>query len=212
MYKAVTIGREFGSGGGEIARQVADRMGWKLLDRTLTLEIARTAKVDPSLARRYDEQVDSWMHRVSRRALWHGAFEGVAAMAETDVFDAETVAALSRSLVKEACDQGQCVIVGRGGVCLLQDRPDVFHVFIYAPWQDKVARIKQRFPEATNIEEIIQATEKTRNQYLKLHFGCNRTDPHLYDLMISSGIGLEAAASVIINAVSAVNESGRDKA
>lgn len=212
MYKALTIGREFGSGGGEIARLVADHLGWRLLDRALTLEIARAAKVDPSLARRYDEQVDSWMHRVSRRALWHGAFDGVAAVAETDIFDAETVALLSRSLVEEAYKQGECVIVGRGGVCLLQDKPDVFHVFIYAPWQDKMARVRQRLPQAANLEEILQATEKTREQYIKLHFNCNRTDPHLYNLMISSAMGVAATASVIINAMKAANESGQDKA
>jgi cytidylate kinase len=212
MYRVLTVAREFGSGGGHVATMVAERLHWRLLDSALISEIARAAKVDPILARKYDEHVDSWMHRVSRRALWRGAFEGVAMVAETEIFDAETVAALSISLIREAHKQGDCVIVGRGGQCVLQDRRDVFHVFIYAPWHEKVARIRKRKPDVPNVEELIETTERERTQYVRLNFGCNRTDPHLYHLLISTALGEEAVVSAIICAMNAASESRRSTA
>ena len=209
MYRVLTIAREFGSGGGHIARMMAERLRWNLLDSSLITEIARAARVDPDLARKYDEQVDSWVHRVSRKALWRGGFEGVAGITETDVFDAETVAALTISLIREAYHQKNCVIVGRGSQCVLQDRADVFHVFIYAPWREKVARVRQRLPDQTNAEELIASTERARIQYVRLHFGCDRNDPHLYHLLISSTLGEEAVVSAIICAMTAVSGSER---
>ena len=74
MSRVLTVAREYGSGGGHIACTVAERLGWNLLDKALVEAIARSAQVDPDLARQYDERVDSWLHRISRRSLWHGAF------------------------------------------------------------------------------------------------------------------------------------------
>ena len=51
MFRVVTVGREFGSGGAAIARQVAERLGWKLLDDALVRDIAARARIDPELAR-----------------------------------------------------------------------------------------------------------------------------------------------------------------
>src|ERR1035441_4292481 len=133
MYRAVTVAREYESGGDRIAALVAKHLGWELLDSALIEEIANLAHVDPQLACEFDERVDSWVHRISRRALWHGAFDAVAVLPETAVFDAETMALLARAVIEHACETGNCVIVGRGGQCILQNRPDVFHVFLYAP-------------------------------------------------------------------------------
>ena len=206
MYRALTVAREFGSGGGHIAALVAEQLHWRLLDSALISEIARVAKVDPDLARKCDEKVDSWVHRVSRRALWRGAFEGVAIVAEPEVFDAETARAFTGSLIREACDQGNCVIVGRGGQCILQDRKDVFHVFIYAPWEEKLARIRKRMPGKAHVEGLIQSTELARNQYVQLNFGCNRTNPHLYHMLISSALGEDAVVAAIVCALNAAGE------
>lgn len=83
--------------------------------------------------------LDLSAHRASRSGLWHGAFEGVATVTGLEVFDAEAMAARGRDLIAEAYSRGNCVIVGRGGQCVLQHMKDVLHVFIYAPWWDRIA-------------------------------------------------------------------------
>jgi cytidylate kinase len=201
MFRVLTVAREYGSGGAQIAKKISERLGWRLLDRVLIEAIAGAARVDPELARQYDERIDSWVHRVSRRGLWHGAFEAVPALSGTDVFDCETMTALARHMIEEAYAGGKCVIVGRGGQCVLQDRQDAFRVFVYAPWADRVARVRQRVPEGTDIESLILSTDRQRADHIRMHFGCNWTDPHLYHMLISSELGEEATASRIIDAL-----------
>jgi hypothetical protein len=86
--------------------------------------IARAADVDCGTARRYDECIDSWFHRL-RKALWHGGYEGVASTTESG-FDTDAMAALARR---------------RGGQCILQGRRDAFHVFVYGPRRERIGRI-----------------------------------------------------------------------
>ncbi len=201
MFRVLTIAREYGSGGASIARKVAESLGWELLDKALILEIARQARVESDQVRRYDERVDSWLHRVTRRGLWHGAFDGVAAVAEEDFLDAETVAGLSRPVIEAAYERGKCVIVGRGSQCVLQNRADAFHVFIYAPWRERVARIERRLPAGADAEAAIRSTDRQRAEYIRLNFGCHWSDPHLYHLLISSVAGEDAVAAIITEAL-----------
>lgn len=201
MFRVLTIAREYGSGGGSIARRVAERLGWNLLDKTLVERIARAAQVDPELAQRYDERIDSWLHRISRKGLWYGGFDAVAAFSGTQVFDAETMVALARTLIEEACAGGNCVIVGRGSQCVLQDRKDVLHVFIYAPWPERVARVRERTQAAADVESLIRTVDQQRAGYIRTHFGCDWTDPHLYHMLLSSELGDENVARIIVEAI-----------
>ncbi len=201
MFRVLTVAREYGSGGARIARSVAESLEWNLLDRTLIEQIAHAARVDPDLAQRYDERVDTWLHRIGRRSLWYGAFEGVAAVNGTEFFDAEAMVELGRKLIEEAYSMGNCVIVGRGAQCVLQNREDVLHVFIYAPWRERVARALERTPAAANIEEFIREKERQRADYIRMYFGCNRNDPHLYHMLISSELGEDRVARIILHAV-----------
>jgi cytidylate kinase len=201
MFRVLTVAREYGSGGGRIARGIAEKLGWDLVDKALVEAVAKSAQVDPGLALRYDERVDSWVHRVGRRGLWRGAFEGVAAVADAEVFDAETMAALERSLILEAHAKGNCVIVGRGAQCVLQDSKDVLHVFIHAPWAERVARVRRRAPSAVNIEQLIRSIDQQRADFIRLFFHCDWNNPHLYHMLISSELGEEAVAEIIIGAI-----------
>ena len=134
MFRVLTIAREYGSGGAAMGGRVSERLGWTLLDKAFIENIARAAKVDPQLARQLDERTDTWLERLGRQGFWRGAFEGIAVGSPPDFFDAETMSALAQSMIEEAYQRGNCVIVGRGAQCVLRKRKDVFHVFIHAPW------------------------------------------------------------------------------
>jgi cytidylate kinase len=197
--RVITVAREFGSGGGVIAATLAQKLGWQLLDKDLVDEVARAAHVDPDLARAYDERIDTWMHRIAKTALWHGAPYGKSTVTDQDYFDADTMAALESGLIEEAGERGQCVIVGRGAQCLLQRRPDVFHVFIYAPMRLKVERVQARM-QCDDPVETIRNMERQRADYVKTRFGCTWNDPHLFNLMLSASLGEEIVASTILHA------------
>jgi len=201
MFRVVTVAREYGSGGGIIARMAAERLGWNLLDGALIGAVARTAEIDAEIAGRCDEHVDSWWHRFNRGGLWSAAIWAGIAPDDVQFFDADAIATYTRQVMLKAAATGDCVIVGRGAQCVLQDHEDVLHVFIYAPWAERGGRVRARAESAQDVEELMRVTDGERASYIRTYYGCDWKDPHLYHMMISSQIGTEMAAWMIVNAV-----------
>ncbi len=199
MYRVLTISREFGSGGGRIGRSISEKLRWKLLDKAFIDNIARAAKVDPQLAQQFDERTDTWLERLGRQGLWMGALEGIALFSQPETFDAETMATLERKMIGEAYRAGNCVIVGRGAQCVLQNCDDAVNVFVFAPWAQRMAEVQRRLPEEKSIEERIRSMDRQRADYIRSYFGCNWMDPHLYNLMISSALGEDVVESTILS-------------
>ncbi len=185
-YRVLTVNREFGSGGGRIAQRIAERLGWKLLDRDIIDAIAYAAHVDPKVVRHYDEHVDSWLKRINQQAMRSAALTAGLALQENSVFDAEEMVKLSQKIIEKAHTDGNCVIVGRGAQCVLQHKPDVFHVFVYAPLKQRILRLRTRLEAGADIEQRIRIVDDERAKYLYQYFGKRWCNPHLYDLMVSS--------------------------
>jgi cytidylate kinase len=196
-YRVLTVSREFGSGGGRIAQSIAKRLGWRLLDGALIDEIACAAKVDAGVVSRFDEHVEGWLSRLNRQAMRGAAMAAGVALGEEKCFDPDVMADLSRQIIEHAYEGGNCVIVGRGAQCILQAKPDVFHVFVYAPLRVRIHRLRTRLEPGAHIEQRIHDVDGERAHYLKLRFGKEWNNPHLYDLMISSGEDEERTARVI---------------
>ncbi len=201
-WRVVTVGREYGSGGAAVAAALAQRIGFRLLDRDLIQRIAEVAQVETGVAERLDEHVDSLADRVAR-ALRFGPFEAISPVAGETILDAQRLQTLSAVVVEEAARGGDCVIVGRGAQCLLQGRPGVFHVFVYAPRDERIRRLRQRLGPQADVEAMMEQVDHERAIYVKQHFGCNRLDPHLYHLMVNAALGEPAAVSAILAALEA---------
>jgi len=195
------VNREFGSGGGRIAQTIAEWLGWKLLDRDIIDAIAYAAHVDSSVVRHYDEHVDSWLRRINQQAMRSAALAAGLELKENSVFDAEEMVKISRKIVEEAYSEGNCVIVGRGSQCILQHKPDVYHVFVYAPYLDRLGRLKDRLDKGVHPEQRIRIVDDERAKYMQQYFGKCWTNPHLYDLMISSRVDEDMTARAVLYAM-----------
>ena len=200
-YRVLTVNREFGSGGGRIAQTIAEWLGWKLLDRDIIDAIAYAAHVDPKVVRPYDEHVDSWLRRINQQAMRSAALAAGLELRENSVFDAEEMVKISRKIIEEAYSEGNCVIVGRGSQCILQHKPDVYHVFVYAPYLDRLGRLRGRLDKGVHAEQRIRIVDEERVKYLQQYYGKAWNNPHLYDLMISSRTDEEWTARAILYAM-----------
>lgn len=202
MFRVVTVAREYGSGGARIAQLLASRLGWKLLDRCLVEKIAEAARVDPAVAEKVDERLDPWFDRMAE-ILWKTPGLRGYIGAPVSNFDAEVAAELTRRIIEEAAEIGDCVIVGRGSQCILQKRQDVFHVFVYAPRRERLARLLLRDSRLSKAEaeKKLAAEDAARAAYVRDHYGEDWQNRHLYNLMISSCLGEEEAVSVILSAL-----------
>jgi cytidylate kinase len=185
-YRLLTVNREFGSGGGRIAQTIAENLGWKLLDKDIIDAIAYAAHVDPHVVQRYDEHVESWLRRLNQQAMRSAALAAGLELRDNAVFDAEEMVKISQKVIEQAYTEGNCVIVGRGSQCVLQHKPEAFHVFVYAPHKDRILRLRARLPKGTDVEQRIRSVDAERAKYLQEYYGKYWLNPHLYDLMVSS--------------------------
>jgi cytidylate kinase len=200
-YRVLTVNREFGSGGGRIAQTIAGWLGWKLLDREIIDAIAYAAHVDAKMVQHYDEHVVSWLRRLNQQAMRSAALAAGLELGEDSVFDAEEMVKITQKIVGQAYSDGNCVIVGRGAQCVLQHKPDVYHVFVYAPLRDRILRLRNRLEKGANVEQRIRTVDSERAKYLQEYFGKNWCNMHLYDLMISSCENEDATARAILHAM-----------
>src|SRR6202790_181739 len=113
MIKIVTMEREYGSGGGEIAQALATHLGWKLWDQSLTEEIARLANCSKAAVEQREERTDPLYYRLFRSFL-RGSYEGSLNAHKLNVVDSERILKITERVVQHAAGKGNSVIVGRG--------------------------------------------------------------------------------------------------
>jgi cytidylate kinase len=200
MIRVITIEREFGSGGAVIAEKVASRLGWKLWDQLLTDEIARRMDCARSLVEEHEEQRDSASYRLFK-AFMRGSFEGSLNAPRLKMVDTDCVREVTQKLVREVADAGNCVIVGRGSAYYLGDRNDAFHVFIYAPFQDKVRRLQAAGNSEKRAIELAETVDVNRAAFIKQYFNVDWPERHRFHLMVNSSLGEELAVGTILCAM-----------
>src|ERR1700744_6273833 len=141
MIRAITIEREFGCGGSEIASLLASRLGWGLWDERLTQEIARLTESTPEAVEQREWRSDPAVYRVFQDFLRGGFEGGLPPTNRLHLLDARRIAAGSETAVKTALSSGPSVIVGRGSQFFLRNCRDVFHVFLYGSRDQKIRRL-----------------------------------------------------------------------
>jgi cytidylate kinase len=201
MISVITIDREYGSGGSVIAGKLAARRGWTLWDQNLTCEIAKLAKCERSAVERREERNDPLYYRLLK-SFFRGGFEGsLTAQPTLDVLDSDTMAELMDRVVRQAANEGNCVIVGRGSAYFLQSIPGVFHVFVYSTRQDKMRRLRKQGKSSTEATHLIETVDRERAAFIKHYHGKCWPDRYLFNLMVNASTGEDAAAELIDTAV-----------
>jgi cytidylate kinase len=202
MNNVVTIEREYGSGAAAIAEKLAAKLGWKLWDQLLTDEICRRMECDRRHVEQHEERRDPLHYRLFK-AFLRGSFEGSLNEPRMKIADAESIRRVTEELVRAAAAEGNAVIVGRGSAYYLRDCPDAFHVFIYAPFEERVRRLQQEKGEAEAVE-LAESVDRDKAAFIKQHFGLDWPSRQFFHIMINSTIGEDTVVETIVNALAAV--------
>ena len=206
MIKIITIEREYGCGGGEIARKIADRLGWTLWDQLLTNDIARLIDCDSAEIKCREERVDPLYYRLFKSIL-RGSFEGSLNVHQLKLLDADSIFRLTQRVVEKAASAGNCVIVGRGGQHFLRDRSDTLHVFLYAPREDKVRRLISGGMVETEAEEAVDTVDQERSAFVDRYFQMKWPNRALYHAMLNTAVGDELVIQTILNLKHALGQT-----
>jgi len=203
VIRIITVEREFGAGGTPIAEKLAERLGWKLWDQALTAEIARLAEVDQACVDRLDERCDSLFYRLMK-VYMRGSFERSLPVKGLGHFDADSMVEFMQRVMERAAADGNCVIVGRGATYFLRDREDAFHVFIYAPWEEKIRRVRAAGKSESEAVELVSTIDRERATFIQKYYGKEWPTRHLYHMMINSKVGDELVIETILSEIAGV--------
>lgn len=198
----VTISREYGSGGGEIAARLAERLGWRLVDHEVIAQVAQALGVSEAEAAAHDEHVDSLALRVLSGLSILQAPIPVGMLPPLDI-DSVSYDQARRAAVLGATAAGPVVIVGRGAQVLLAGRADVLHLRVIAPLEARIAYVMRRegldHPAAA---ARISRKDHDRVRFLQTQHQHHPADAHLYDLVVNTGaIPLDRVVDLVVEAL-----------
>ncbi len=165
MGKAiVTIGRQCGSGGREIGRRLADRLGVPFYDRKLIEMAAKDSGIDPEVFEHVDETATNSL----LYALTMGTFPlgGQTGLLEGSINDKVFFASVE--FIRKVASEGSCVIVGRCADYILREQKALISVFVHGDLKDRVARIAKEYEYEKDLgkaEEIVHKLDKQRANY-----------------------------------------------
>jgi len=204
VYRIITIEREYGCGGGEIAREIANRLGWKLWDRALTEEIAKLSNVECSAVERCEERVDSAFQRLVK-VFWRGSYER--SMPGEELFNTDRFVAVGKQVMEKAAQAGNCVIVGRGAPYFLREHGDAFHVFLYAPYTEKLRRLRELGKSEAEAEDLLNTVDRDRITFVKRYFNADWPTRCLYHVMLNTAVGNEIVISTILDTMHTLEQA-----
>jgi cytidylate kinase len=204
MIKIVTIEREYGSGGGEIAQLLAARLGWKLWDQLLTEEIARLAECPKEIVEVREERTNPLYYRLFKSFL-RGSYEGSMNAYKLNVVDSDSILKFTQRVVQHAAETGNSVIVGRGSQHFLMDRTDTLRVFLYAPRENKVRRLLARGKSEKDAQQLVDSVDQERTDFIRKYFNVEWPNRAIYHAMINTALGDEAVVNMILDFMKALD-------
>lgn len=199
--RAITISRQYGSGGGEIAARLAQKLGWQLIDHEIVAQVAHELGITAEEVESRDERVEGFISRVLS-TFQHTAPAALVPAVVPPVspdFEEQAYREALHRVVETAANTGHAVIVGRAGQVLLAARRDVLHVRIVAPPKQRITYVARRegLDEAT-AQLRLQLKDRDRARYLQMQHHHNVDDPLLYDLVLNTSVlDLDSAVDLI---------------
>ena len=181
MRKIITIGREFGSGGRELGRRLAEKLGIEYYDREIITEIANHT----SLSEEYVQQIiESKPHH-----LYPITIGRTFSYIDDYMFQqAQSVMSAQFEIIKSMAEKSDCVIVGRCADYILKDKKP-FRIFVYADFDARVRRCLDRAENDISekeIKKLIKTVDKNRAQFYGFYVGEKWGDKKNYDMCINT--------------------------
>lgn len=195
MNKVITIGREFGSGGREFGRLLAEKLGYEYYDKEIITEIAKKTSLSETYVKQIVEQTPHSLFPITTGNAF--AYYG-----NNHLYNVQSIFREQTNVITEMAKKSDCVIVGRCADYILEDL-NPFKIFIYADEKSKIERCLKKVdePESVNVKKLkkqIKNIDKNRARYYSFYTGKKWGDKLNYDICINtSDIEIGEAVSVI---------------
>lgn len=198
----ITISRQFGAGGSEVARWVAAALGWRVVDNELVEQVAARAGLPAERVAEREERVPTFVERLARTLAVASPeifAPPAAAGSLLEMPEAELVK-ITEHVVAEIAAQGRVVLVGRAAPAVLAREADALHVKLVAPRAFRIQVVAERLgctPEKS--AAVLDDTDRMRTRYSREYYRRDWNDPVNFHMVLNTGVlGLDGATEAIV--------------
>jgi cytidylate kinase len=199
----ITISRQYGAGGSEVARRVAAALGWRVVDNELVEEVAVRAGVPPEQVAEQEERAPSFVERLARTlaASTPELFPPSAAGGTLPQLQEADLVRITESVVAEAAAKGRLVLVGRAEPAVQAQESDSLHENLVAPRPYRIQPAAERIGvDLQKAASVVDESDSTRARYHRQYYHRDWNDPVNYHVVLNTGaLGLDGATSVIVS-------------
>jgi cytidylate kinase len=182
----ITVSRQFGAGGSELARKLGERLNWPVLDDEVTCRCAQRLNLETSTVARLREHSPTLLARLSAALLV--APPEAPGIDTTHLLRIDAIAEAALESITEAAKSLPLIVVGFGTQCIFANRADALHVRLVAPMPDRVERLRARYGwDAANAAARARRVDEDRRRYVQRYFHRDLNDPLLYDVQFNTG-------------------------
>jgi cytidylate kinase len=209
------MSRQIGSGWREIADRVIDELGLRMFDKRLMMQVAAEVGIheaevvdysdDDYKARGFFERLFSRQRTVASITTRTRGSLGTE-QRSTQVLDEAQAIDLIRATMGAAYERGNVLIIGRGGQAILEEKPDVLHVRMVAPIEDRVRRLQERENlTAPQARRLATERDRAKEEYLRTFYSIDPSDASMYDLVVNTRkFSMDTAVDLIITLAKAL--------
>ncbi|MBO5573030.1 MAG: cytidylate kinase-like family protein [Clostridium sp.] len=198
----ITIGRQYGSGGAEIGRLLAEKLGISFYDKNILRINSDESGIKESYFHLADEKAGS---RLLYRIVQGLRPEKSSPSFGADLTSTDNLFRFQSEVIKKLAEAESCVIIGRCADYILEGSEGLVRIHLNADLESRKARIRERHPEETDVLRAIRRTDKERNDYYRYYTGRDWADSENYDLVINTTRpGIEGSVNIILSYLSAM--------
>ena len=198
----ITIGRQYGSGGAEIGRLLAEKLGISFYDKNILRINSDESGIKESYFHLADVKAGS---RLLYRIVQGLRPEKSSPSFGADLTSTDNLFRFQSEVIKKLAEAESCVIIGRCADYILEGSEGLVRIHLNADLESRKARIRERHPEETDVLRAIRRTDKERNDYYRYYTGRDWADSENYDLVINTTRpGIEGSVNIILSYLSAM--------
>jgi cytidylate kinase len=185
--RLITVSREFGAGGSELAAELGRRLDWPILDQDIVHRVAERLRLDDKTVERFDEHPPSLLARIAT-VLVVPQPDIYSFPADGDLPSHDTIAHATRVVIEEMAASPPLIVVGHGAQCIFCNRSDTLHLRLVAPVAVRLKRIMNRMKvDAAFAGTLIHRADRDRQAYVQRYFHRDWRSDQLYTLQINTG-------------------------
>lgn len=194
----VSISRQYGAGGRMMGEKIAEKLGYRLVDRSILTEVAKKAGVTVRSVEDVEQEAGGLLSRVVNELVKTSLY--VRNLPDySATFDEGAYREFLVKVIGEMAAQGNLVIIGRGSQIILRDTPGVVRVLLVASEDDRIERLMRHYKlDRERAEQVAKREEKKRLAFLKAFAAGEPDAPGLYHLVINTSlVSLDLAADLV---------------